>query len=157
MAFLVFCCWRIASSSCQASTRLTATASTSSLMPSSSRNLSKVEPLWLDGLRFFFAFIRFHLLLKFSAMLVLITPSEFQILMRSFLRLLHKPMEQNHPAFLVDVEKHSGNAILREARTHFVDAIAQRPAYRHANRPAEFDCLDVFANAFSIFRQGQLF
>lgn len=43
-------------------TRLIATALTSSLIPSSSRNLSKVEPLWLAGLRFFFVFIAFRLI-----------------------------------------------------------------------------------------------
>jgi len=42
----VFCCACMACSSCYASTRLMATASTSSRIPSSSRKLSNVEPLW---------------------------------------------------------------------------------------------------------------
>jgi hypothetical protein len=53
IACLVFCCFRMACESCQASTRLMATASTSSRIPSASRKLSKVEPLWPVLLRFF--------------------------------------------------------------------------------------------------------
>src|SRR5260370_36465895 len=63
MARLVFCCSRMACSSCRASTRLMATASTSSRMPSASRKLSKVEPLWSIFFRFFRAFIAFPFLL----------------------------------------------------------------------------------------------
>jgi hypothetical protein len=43
----------------QASTRLMATASTSSRMPSCSRKLSKVDPLWSAMFRFFLDFIGF--------------------------------------------------------------------------------------------------
>src|SRR5216683_3954909 len=57
MARLVFCRSRMACSSCHASTRLMATASTSSRIPSLSRKLSKVEPLWSIFLRFFLAFM----------------------------------------------------------------------------------------------------
>src|SRR5260370_39286549 len=56
MARLVFCCCRMACSSCHARTRLIATASTSSRMPSASRKLSKVDPLW-SIFFFFLAFI----------------------------------------------------------------------------------------------------
>src|SRR5437870_11513539 len=47
----------MACSSCQASTRLIATASTSSRIPSCSRKLLKVDPLWSVLLRFFLTFI----------------------------------------------------------------------------------------------------
>jgi hypothetical protein len=47
----------MASSACHASTRLIATASTSSRIPSCSRKLSKVDPLWSACFRFFRGFI----------------------------------------------------------------------------------------------------
>src|SRR5260370_32807316 len=56
MASLVFCCSRMACSSCHASTRLIATASTSSRMPAASRKLWKVDPVWSIFFRFFLGF-----------------------------------------------------------------------------------------------------
>ena len=53
----VFRCACMACSSCHASTRLMATASTSSRIPSSSRKLSNVEPLWFVLPRLFLTFI----------------------------------------------------------------------------------------------------
>ena len=50
-ACFVFFFFRMASASCHEITRLTATASTSSRMPSSSRKLSKVEPVALKSAR----------------------------------------------------------------------------------------------------------
>ena len=44
-------------SSCQASARLTATASTCARMPCCSRKLSKVDPLWSPPFRVFLGFI----------------------------------------------------------------------------------------------------
>lgn len=54
IACFVFCCSCMACSSCHASTRLIATASTSSRIPSSSRKLSKVDPLRSIFFRSFF-------------------------------------------------------------------------------------------------------
>jgi hypothetical protein len=71
-----FCCFCIACSSCQASTRLIATASTSSLIPSCSRKLSKLEPLWSIVLRFFLTLIALHPSFQSQLMLALVSPRQ---------------------------------------------------------------------------------
>src|SRR5208283_2031928 len=58
MARLVFFCFCISRESFHANTRLIATASTSSRMPSSSRKLSKLDPLWSKAI--FLPFSFFH-------------------------------------------------------------------------------------------------
>ncbi len=56
IACFVFCCPCMACSSCQASIRLIAMASTSPRTPSCSGNVSKVEPQWSVPLRFLLTF-----------------------------------------------------------------------------------------------------
>ena len=68
-------------------------------------------------------------------------------------RLLDESMQQNHRAIFVDVEKHVGNSILGQCRSHFLEAAAQRSANGHPNRPAELDCFDVLANPLAVLIQ----
>jgi hypothetical protein len=62
-------------------------------------------------------------------------------------------MEQNHPAFLVDIEKHPRDSVLHQARPHLVDAVAQWSANGHPKRPAKFHGLDVLADPLPILRR----
>src|SRR5205807_5502555 len=90
MACLVFRSFLLAFSNCQARTRLTATASTSPRMPSSSRKLSKLDPLWSKILSLILALIRgpFHA--------YLVTSSQLQVLFRRLPCLLYETMQKNH-------------------------------------------------------------
>jgi hypothetical protein len=55
---------------------LIATASTSSLIPSCSRKLSKLEPLWSIVLRFFLTLIALHPSFQSQLMLALVSPRQ---------------------------------------------------------------------------------
>src|SRR5271169_3336689 len=59
-------------------------------------------------------------------------------------------MEQNHTVLTVNVEEHSSDSILSQARPHFVNSITQGPAHWHPDWPAELYCLDILANPFSV-------
>jgi len=61
-------------------------------------------------------------------------------------------MEQDHPAFLVDVKEDAGDAVLSQAGSYFVDAVTEWFADGHTDRPAELYRLDVFSNAFPILQ-----
>jgi hypothetical protein len=45
-------------------------------------------------------------------MSVLVAASQFQIFGRRLARLFDESMQQDHPAFFVDVEKHPGDAVV---------------------------------------------
>jgi hypothetical protein len=83
-------------------------------------------------------------------MLVLVAPRQLQIFARCLLRFLDETMQQNHPAFPVDIEKYARDSVLTQARPHFVDAVAERLAYGHANGPAELHGLDILSDALPI-------
>jgi hypothetical protein len=51
-------------------------------------------------------------------MLALVASGQLQILLWRSLRFLDEPMEQNHPALLVDVEEDARNAILVQVRPY---------------------------------------
>jgi len=85
-------------------------------------------------------------------MLALVAPRQVQILVRSLLRLLDESVEQDHPASFVDIEKHSCDSVLGQARPHFIDAIAKWFANRHPDGPAELHCLDILSDALPIIR-----
>jgi hypothetical protein len=53
-------------------------------------------------------------------MLALVSASQFQIFVWSLLRLLDEAVQKHHPAFLVDVEEHSGDAVSREIAPHLI-------------------------------------
>jgi hypothetical protein len=57
-------------------------------------------------------------------MLAFVTPCQLQSLVRRLLRLLYESVQQDHPAFPIDVEKYARNSVLHQARPHFVNAIA---------------------------------
>jgi hypothetical protein len=60
-------------------------------------------------------------------------------------------MQQNHPAFLVDIENYPRDPVLRQFAPHFIEAVSHWPANWHPNRPAKLDSLDVFPNPLAIF------
>ena len=45
-------------------------------------------------------------------MLAFVAPCRFQILVRRLLRLLDESVQQDHPAFSIDVEKYARNSVL---------------------------------------------
>jgi hypothetical protein len=105
MACFVFCCFRIACASCQARTRLMATASTSSRIPSSSRKLSKVDPLWSTRLRLFFAFIP----IPFGASFYCSSPAPNR--RPAFSAFLDESVQKNHATLLIDIKENSRNSV----------------------------------------------
>jgi hypothetical protein len=125
IACFVFCCSFMACSSCHASTRLIATASTSSRIPSSSRKLSTVEPLWFVLLRFFLTLIG----VPFGACSCCSSPAPNP--RPASFAFSCEAVEQNYPVLLVDVKEHSCDSVLRQARPHFVNAITQGLAHWH--------------------------
>jgi hypothetical protein len=40
-----------------------------------------------------------------------------------------------------------------DRRSHFQDAVAKRPAYRHSDGPTELDGRNILANDFPVFRR----
>jgi hypothetical protein len=82
-------------------------------------------------------------------MLSFVAFGQVQVLARRLLRFLDESVEQDHAALFVDVEKDSCNAVLRQARPHFVNTVAERLANWHPDRPAEFHRFDVLPYAFS--------
>lgn len=89
-------------------------------------------------------------------MFAFVFPGHFQVLSPGPLRLLDESMKQDHAPSLVDIEQHSSNSILSQVRPHFIDAIAQRLADGHSDRPAKFDRFNVFANAFAVLGRESL-
>jgi len=63
-------------------------------------------------------------------------------------------MEQDHAAFFIDVEKYPSNSILGQARSHFINAVSQRSANGHPDRPAELYRFNVFANPLAVLIQA---
>ena len=53
-------------------------------------------------------------------MLAFVSASQFQIFVRGLLRLLDEAVQKHHPASLVDVEEHSGDAVPREIASHLI-------------------------------------
>lgn len=109
MARFVLCCFCITRSSCQAGTRLTATASTSPERPplrESCRTSDRCDRM-LDLVSFsslggaFFVFT--HVLAR-----------QFQVVWRRLLGFLDKTVQQHHAALCVDVEQHPGDLVLAE-------------------------------------------
>ena len=83
-------------------------------------------------------------------MLALVLPGQFYIPVACPLRLFDKGVKQDHSSFVVNVEKHSGDAILRQVRSHFIYPVTHRPANGHPDGPAKFDGLNVLADAFTV-------
>ncbi len=83
-------------------------------------------------------------------MSVLVASSQLQIFGRRLPRLFDEPMQQDHPAFFVDVEKHPGDAVLGQTSSHLINAVPQWPANGHPDGPAELHGLDVLPNAFPV-------
>jgi len=69
---------------------------------------------------------------------------------RGLLRLFDESMQQDHSAFLVDIEKHSGDSVQDQVCSHFINTVAQWPGNGHPNWPAKLYCFDVLADAFPI-------
>ena len=88
-------------------------------------------------------------------MLALVLPSQFHILVGRLLSFLDEAVQKNHFLFSVYIEQHASNAVLCKMRADLVNAVPKRPANGHAERPAEFDCLDIGTNAFAVFVVGQ--
>lgn len=88
-------------------------------------------------------------------MFSLITLSQFQVLVGRLSRLLDESMQQNHPAFRVDIEKHASDSAPDQAGPYFIETVAQRATHRHPDRPTKLNGLDVFADAFAILDKGE--
>lgn len=86
-------------------------------------------------------------------MLILVAVRQVQIFLRRLLRFLDESMQQNHPAFLVDIKEHPRDSVLGQARPHFVDTVAQWPPNGHPYWPAELHRLDILADVLPIFRR----
>jgi hypothetical protein len=83
-------------------------------------------------------------------MFVLIAPRQFPILVGRLARFLDESVKQNHSAFPVYVEQYARDSVLCQERPHFANAVAQRLANGHSDRPAELDGFDVLADAFPV-------
>jgi hypothetical protein len=46
-------------------------------------------------------------------MFALVSPRQFQILVRRFPRFLNESVKEDHPAFPIDVKEHARNPVLR--------------------------------------------
>jgi hypothetical protein len=57
-------------------------------------------------------------------MLTLVAYRQLQILSGRLLCFLDKSVQQDHPSFLVDVEKYSGDAVLSQTCPDFTNAAA---------------------------------
>jgi len=64
--------------------------------------------------------------------------------------LLDESVEQHHPSFSINVEQYARDPIVRQIYPDLEDAVAQRAANRHSNRPAKFNRLDVFSDSLPI-------
>lgn len=89
-------------------------------------------------------------------MLALVASRKLQILYRRLLRFLNESVQQDHPASPVDIKKHPRDSVLAQFGSHLVDAIAQRPANRHTDRPAKLHRFYVLADPLSILSRGQI-
>lgn len=89
-------------------------------------------------------------------MLALVAPRQRQILVGCLSRFLDESMKQDHPALLVDIEKHPRDSIPRQVCPHFIDAVTQWFADRHPYGPSKFNRLDVLADPFAVLRRRQL-
>jgi hypothetical protein len=57
-------------------------------------------------------------------MFALVTSRQFQVPVRRPARLFDESMQQDHPAILVDIEKHARDSVLHQADPHFKKAVA---------------------------------
>lgn len=62
-------------------------------------------------------------------------------------------MKQDHPAFLINIEKHPCNSVLRQTGAHLIDAVMEWPANGHPDRPTELHRFDIFSDAFAVIRR----
>src|SRR6185312_4285824 len=136
-AFFVIPFAFIASASCQAITRLIATALAASSMPSSARKSSYFDPI----AGFFLALAMVHLMFA--------PPRGIQIVRWRFLRFLDESMQQDHRCS-IDGEQQPGNSS-RDATAHFPQSRFHFANQRHAQRPAELHGLDVVAEYLACF------
>ena len=83
-------------------------------------------------------------------MLILVAARQVQILVRRLPRFLDESVEQDHMAFLVDIEKYACDSVLGQARPHFVDALAQWSTNGHPDWPAELSRLNVVADPLPV-------
>jgi hypothetical protein len=83
-------------------------------------------------------------------MFLLVAFCQLQIFVWRLLRFLDESMEQNHSTLLVYVEKHASNSVLSQARSHFIDALAERLANRHPDGPAELYSLEVLSEVLPV-------
>lgn len=83
-------------------------------------------------------------------MLTLVSSGDLQIVTGCLLGLLDESVQQDHPAFVIDVEKHSGDSVLRQIGSDFIDPLTERPADRHSDGPPEFNDFDVYSDALPV-------
>lgn len=76
--------------------------------------------------------------------------STIEISLWCLARLLDETVQHDHPSSTIDIEQDSDDAIAVEFRADFVEPVAHRAARRHADRSAEFDRLQILADASSI-------
>jgi len=62
-------------------------------------------------------------------------------------------MEQDHAAFFIDVEKYPSNSILGQASFSLHNAVSQRSANGHPDRPAELYRFNVFRHPLPVLIQ----
>src|SRR5437764_12475112 len=74
---------------------------------------------------------------------------QFEIPVRSLLRLFDESMQKYHSA-VMNAEHHASDPTLLQTATHFPESFAKHPTQRHADRPRKFHVLDVFADNFAI-------
>ena len=84
-----------------------------------------------------------------SCDLLLSLDRQFQITGGRLLCLLDEGMQQYHSAFMF-AEQHASDSPLRQCAANFPQPPPQGPAKRHADRPCEFDILDVLADDLAI-------
>jgi len=85
-------------------------------------------------------------------MVAFVVSGEFQVLGGGLLRLLDESVEQHHSSLLINIEKHSRDAILIQARPYFVNAIAYWSTDGHPKRPTKFNRLDILTDPLAIIR-----
>ena len=83
-------------------------------------------------------------------MFTLVPARQLHIIQRRLLRFLDEAMQQNQPSLRIDVEQDPGDAALGQMRPYFANAVTERSAYRHPDRPSKFDCLDILTDELAI-------
>jgi len=81
---------------------------------------------------------------------------QLQVVVRRPFCLLHKSVQQHHPAFSIDVKQHAPYPIAGQSGPHFEQSASHWPANGHPHRPPKFDRFNILADSSPVFARKAL-